>query len=628
MIDLTEVGANVDSAGNLRFGLYLPEITAAKGYAVVARLIHELDQFTPEIPPKDIVLQFDPTHPLGLWSATVNVPSLASGAGHLGAPGRYLYRYRLLGQRGGVQRIVTSFFTDPFAREAGPAKLSAFSLPDPAHPVAPFGFTDTGFQVPPLDDLIVYELQVEEFNSTFDGVTDRVDYLQGLGVNCLELMPITDVPQIFDWGYGPLHFFAPEYRWGGPEGLKRLVNACHGRGIAVILDVVYQHVSEDFAYCRVYRDSGERSPMGDFPNGDFGPMLTFQGFPFTQEYVRTANRHWLEEYHVDGFRYDNVKGFFSGPVGQDYANVVFQTYQDARTIARFADPAGYRRIIQCAEFIDEHPEAILRQTYSNCTWQDNLLNHAASMATSGFVDDHFAHLLDPLFVGYPDTRDFNGTHGPVAPFQYIDSHDHSHFIRNFGLAQGGTSDIPLGDRGQFYKLQPYAIALYTCQGIPMLWQGEEFAENYVLAGGGTSRIAIRRSMHWEYFYDDQGQPLIRIYRRLGRLRRAYRALRSRQSFYFNQFSNLAGRAIAYLRRAPATATEPEQVAMILLNFSDSVQSLSVPFPVAGTYREMLDDDLRGPSHLEVSVQNPGEFHSATIPSNYGQIFVKPVLSLP
>jgi 1,4-alpha-glucan branching enzyme len=550
------------------------------------------------------------------------------GPGHFGAPGRYLYRYRLLRQQGGQQRVTTSFFTDPFTREAGPAKLAAFTLDDPAHPSAPFDFNDAAYVVPALDDLVVYELQVGEFNSTFDGVADRLDYLEGLGVNCLELMPVTAVPQVFDWGYGPLHFFAPEDSWGGSGGLKRLVAACHARGIGVILDVVYQHVSADFAYCRVYRDSGERGPMGSFPDGEFGPVVTFTGYPFTQQYVRAANRHWLEEYHIDGFRYDNVKGFFSGPLGEDYANVAFQTYQDALTIPRFADPGGYRRIIQCAEFIDDHPEIVLRQTYSNCTWQDNLLNHAADMAKWGFVDDHFAHLLDPRSLNYPDTREFNGVQAPVGPFQYTDSHDHSHFLSNFGLTQGGAGDIPMGDRDRWYKLQPYAIALYTCQGVPMLWQGQEFAENYVLTGGGTSRIASRRDMHWEYFYDDAGQWLIRVYRRMGRLRRSCRALRSRESFYFNQASNLPGRAIAYLRRAAATADEPEQAAMVFLNFSDTDCTLSVPFPVAGTYREVLDDDRRGQNHREITVQHPGDVHSVSIPPNYGQVFVTPVLTLP
>jgi 1,4-alpha-glucan branching enzyme len=618
VIDLNEVGAHIDGAGNVRFGVYLPQITAAKGYAVVARVIHEADQFTPEVPPRDFPLSFDPDHPLGLWSATVNVPSQPAGAGHFGSPGRYLYRYRLLRQ----QNVVTSFFTDPFAREAGPATLAAFRLPDPARPQPPFAFTDTDYRTPALDELVVYELQVQEFNATFDGVVRRLDYLRGLGVNCLELMPVTDVPMVFDWGYGPLHFFAPADRWGGPAGLKRLVDACHARGMAVILDVVYQHVSADFAYCRVYADSGEAGPMGAFPGGEFGPVVTFQGCPFTQQYVRAANLHWLREYHVDGFRYDNVKGFYSGPTGEDYATVVYQTYQDALTIARFEDPAGYRRIIQCAEYIDAHPEDILRQTYSNCTWQDNLLNKAADTAAWHYVDDAFAHLLDPHYMGYPDSRDFNGVQGPTAPFQYIDSHDHSSFVVNFGLAPANQGDFPLGDRGQYYRLQPYAIALYTCQGIPMLWQGQEFAENYVLTGGGTSRIQVRRSMHWEYFYDDMGGPLIRVYRRLGRLRRACRSLRGRQSFYYNQNSDLPGRAIAYSRHAAASGAAPEEAAVVFLNFSDQERTLTVPFPVAGLYREMLDDDARG-SHLDLTVANAGDLHAVSIPANYGQVFVTP-----
>src|SRR5262249_59798645 len=116
---------------------------------------------------------------------------------------------------------------------------------------------------------------------TFDDIVAQLDYLAGLGVNVLELMPVTDFPQVFDWGYGPLHFFAPEDRWGGPPGLKRLVSACHARGMAVILDVVYQHCSADFAYVQVYRDSGESRPMGHFSDGGIRPPSTHPGPPST-----------------------------------------------------------------------------------------------------------------------------------------------------------------------------------------------------------------------------------------------------------------------------------------------------------------------------------------------------------
>jgi 1,4-alpha-glucan branching enzyme len=120
---------------------------------------------------------------------------------------------------------------------------------------------------------------------------------------------------------------------------------------------------------------------------------------------------------------------------------------------------------------------------------------------------------------------------PVAPFQYINSHDHEHLIDSFGVEYGigGQGDVQFGIRANFYKLQPFAIALYTCQGVPMLWQGQEFAENYTLPPAGDARISFRRSVHWEYFYDQYGQPLVRLYRVMARLRRRLRALRSRRS---------------------------------------------------------------------------------------------------
>jgi hypothetical protein len=89
---------------------------------------------------------------------------------------------------------------------------------------------------------------------------------------------------------------------------------------------------------------------------------------------------------------------------------------------------------------------------------------------------------------------------------------------------------------------------------------------------------------------------------------------------------MSGGAIAYLRHAAATATELEQFAMVFLNFSDFDRKLSVPFPSAGVYREMLDDDVRGTAHLDISVANMGDFQSVKIPSNYGQVFVTPALS--
>ena len=636
VIDQTKVGVHTNQGSSFAtsFGIYLPNITYLKGYQVLVRIIHENDQFDLNIPAKNFLLTFDDLDPLGFWHATINLDEYKDHSSSFGTPGTYLYRYTLLRYTGksvtwpvydpvtkeplNLQADVVSLvLTDPFATATGIGKLSAFTISDP--PSLPFQWTDADFKVPPLDDLIVYELQVEEFDASFDGVVQRLDYLTSLGVNALEFMPITAVPEVFDWGYGPLHFLAPENRWGTVVDLKHMINACHQRGIAVILDVVYQHVDPDFAYNRAYKDSGETGPMGNFPDGSFGPQITYPGFPFTQEYFRNANQHWLQEYHVDGFRYDYVPGFFDGPTGQGYANLVYQTYQDSLALPRFQDPQGFSRLIQCAEDLPD-PQGILQQTYSNAAWQDGLLNKVRDMAKYQYVDQDFVNLLNPYALGYPASRDFDGKQAPVAPFMYLNSHDHEHLITSFGIKPGigGPGDLWFGDRANTARLQPYAIALYTCQGIPMLWQGEELAENYTLPGGGNARISTPRPVHWEYFYDPYGQELIRLYRILARLRRQLPALRSRN---FSSLAILPGAmTVAYQRQTSASASSPQQTAVVLLNFSNNDQSVTISFPKAGTYREMINNDVRA-QPWDITVPHDGDTVALTIPSNYGYIFV-------
>jgi 1,4-alpha-glucan branching enzyme len=511
---------------------------------------------------------------------------------------------------------VVEWFTDPFALSTDVGELGAFDFPDLSDS---FAWGDKAFKVPEIDDLVVYELQVEEFNVTFDGVIERIAYLKSLGVNTLELMPVTSPKLDFDWGYGPLHYFAPNERCGGVQGLKRLVNACHLNGIAVILDVVYQHVAPEFAYKQLYQATGKESPMIG-QDGDFGPKADFTK-PFTLQYFLAANYHWLREYHVDGFRYDNVAGFYNNNPLKDYGTLVYQTYTLSQSFERFQGTENYSRLIQCAEDLD-NPRGIIHDTYSNSTWQDGLLNKVADMAKNNYVDADFAHLLDTRFSGYPD---FNTIPMAVAPFQYLESHDHDRLIAAVGLEPSNVpGDVRFGDRSKFYKLQPYAIALYTCQGIPMLWQGQEIAENYTLPGAGNARIGFKREVHWEHFYDIAGGSLIRLYRILGALRRDYRALRSRASYYYFSDSRPSDGVIAYHRHAPASGQELEQGAMVFLNFSDFDRELEVPFPLVGTYREMIDAGqhlFEGNPPNEIQVQAVGERKKVVVPSNYGYIFI-------
>jgi maltooligosyltrehalose trehalohydrolase len=622
-IDRSEVGAHV-SGQKVTFGVYLPGVSELAGFEVSVLVIHAADQFTPEIPPAQGVLGFNPAHPLGLWSGTLDLAILATPASQMGKNGRHFYRFQL--SRNG--QLVSRTFLDPFAIETGPGLLGAFTI----GPTATFTWSDQKYLTSPLDELIIYELNTVEFNTTFQGVIDRLPYLLGLGVNCIELMPITPVKTEFDWGYGPIGYFAPEDYLGGPAGLKALVDAAHAKGIAVILDVVYGHADgAAFAYAGVYdaiNDGAIRNPMMQTPNRDqFGRGFD-HNLEFARQYCFEANKNWLDEYHVDGFRYDNVPGFYDGNPLQKYGTLAFNTYVHSRGIPRFADPGGFSRIIQIAEDLDD-PRGILRQTFTSATWQDALLGKAENMASNGgYVDEDFAHLLDPTFGSdpYPETKDASPAGDkpfPVAPVQYLNSHDHSWLITNFGLLPPlAADDIRFGDRSRFYELQPFAIALLSCRGVPMLWEGEEFGENYLVAGAGSIRISFQRGMHWEYFYDDDGSPLVKVYRRMGHLRRALPCLRSRDFFYYNVESRPGNGIIAFRRRASAAGGLPEQVAVIVLNFSAGDQTITLPAPLAGTYREMLDRFNRpAGTEMEVTAASAGDTLTIAVPSHYGRVYV-------
>lgn len=616
MLDVGEVSARPrrDAGGQwqVRFGVYLPGITFDKGYRLKVRVIHERDQFIRGIEPTNFWLSWQNGSSWDLWSATV--PLALDADSHFGGEGRYLYRYQLL--RG--EREVTFWFSDPFGRDVGLGTLSAFTIENNPQPLQ---WTDGAFQVPEVDEMVVYELNVREFNHDFEGVVDQLDYLRELGVNVLELMPVTNVKEDVEWGYTPIGYFAPDERLGGAEEMKRLVNACHQRGMAVIVDAVYAHAHPEFPYNLVYETTGEANPMmGVFAGEFFDRPGTDYRKEFTRDYFFELNRYWLEEYHVDGFRYDYVPGIYDGPLGQGYADLVFRTYEHSKTIARFQAAGGRSKIVQCAEHLPD-PKGVLSQTYSNCCWQDGLLNCARDMARGGYVGESFAHALDPEFLGYANqyNNPATGESFPVAPFQYLESHDHRRFLNEFGqIALRDLLGEPYGDRERFYKVQPYVIALYTAKGIPMLWHGQEFGENWGVPGGGLGRNLFERPLRWEYFYDRAGKALVRLHRIMGGLRRRHRALRSRGYFYYYfDADHLRKGVIAYRRDAEAANGHAAESLIVAVNFSDCEAEVWIPFPTAGQWTEQIDGTLPA-----LQVTQNGQWTPVKIASNYGAVYAR------
>ena len=245
------------------------------------------------------------------WDSTAS-PLTLEGNGHWSVdfrsatPGQH-YQYVI---RNGNDTI---WRTDPREQEVTNS-VGDSVIADPE-----FNWTDQGFGIPPWNELVIYEMHIGTFNDIvggtpgdLDGAIERLDHLQDLGINCIELMPVNEFPGDFSWGYNPSHPFAVESIYGGPEALKRFVDAAHNRGIAVLLDVVHNHYGPNDM--DLWRFDG-------WSQGDFGGIYFYQDErSFTQwgdtrpdygrgevrQYIRDNAVMWLQEFHMDGFRWDST----------------------------------------------------------------------------------------------------------------------------------------------------------------------------------------------------------------------------------------------------------------------------------------------------------------------------------
>jgi maltooligosyltrehalose trehalohydrolase len=217
----------------------------------------------------------------GYWSGAF--PDVRPGA---------RYRYRLNGDGAKV-------FPDPASRFQPDGVHGPSQVIDPA-----FRWTDQEWRPRDHSDLVFYELHVGTFtqDGTFRGVIDRLPYIAQLGVTAIELMPVGDFPGCRNWGYDGVSIFAPARCYGTPDDLRRLVNAAHQHGLAVFLDVVYNHMGPDGAYVQAfspyYFTDRHRSPWGDGVNLDGAHSEEVRNF-----FIANAVQ-WLREYHMDGLRLD------------------------------------------------------------------------------------------------------------------------------------------------------------------------------------------------------------------------------------------------------------------------------------------------------------------------------------
>jgi maltooligosyltrehalose trehalohydrolase len=394
-------------------------------------------------------------HPLeveedGWFSATV--PGIGAGA---------RYKYRL---------DEKDAFPDPASRSQPDGVHEPSAVVDP-----PFPWTDEGWRGVSADDLVIYELHVGTATEegTFDALIGRLDDVVALGATAVEPMPIAEFPGAHNWGYDGVYLYAPESSYGGPDAFRRFVDAAHARGLAVILDVVYNHLGPEGNYLHAvtggqYFTDRHCTPWGDAIDYARGPVREFA--------VHNA-LHWAHEYHVDGLRMDATHAILD--------DSEIHLLQELGNRVRESLPAD-RHFVLIAE--DERNERrVLLPPPEGCgldgVWADDF-HHQLRRHTAGDHEAYFSDytgsaqdivrtLRQGWFYEGQESRNHGAARGtpadglPTRAFVHcIQNHDQ---VGNRAFGDRLTESIPL----PVYRAATALLLLspYT----PLLWMGQEWA---------------------------------------------------------------------------------------------------------------------------------------------------------
>ena len=340
-----------------------------------------------------------------------------------------------------------------------------------------FNWTDSGFSARPLSEALIYELHIGTFTpqGTFDSAIERLDYLVELGITHVELMPVAEFSGSRGWGYDGVDLFAPHHAYGGPDGLKRLVNACHAKGLAVILDVVYNHFGPSGNYLSrfgPYLTSRYKTPWGDAVN------LDGRGSDEVRRFFCDNAISWMRDYHIDGLRLDAVHAILD----MSPRHFLEQLSEEIEELAR----STQRRLLLIAEDDLNDPCVVTsreRGGYGlDAQWDEDFHHSLHTVLTGeryGYYSDFgtlaqlaktlgHAFAYDGQYSAYRDRR-----HGRSAAG--LSGNNFVGFIQNHDQVGNRAKGDRISHLVNAARVRIGAAVVTLGPFIPMFFQGEEWA---------------------------------------------------------------------------------------------------------------------------------------------------------
>lgn len=472
----------------------------------------------------------------------------------------------------------------------------------------------TEYQRPDKESLVIYELLIRDFleDHSFSSLIDTLDYLEGLGINAIELMPVNEFGGNISWGYNPSSHIALDKYYGTPDKFKEFVDESHKRGIAVIVDVVLNHATNDHSLYQLY-DFGSNPYFNTSPKHSYNVHNDFNHqYSGTQQYTKLMIEHWINEYKVDGFRWDLTKGFTQNCTSDDESCT--NSYQQDRVdvLKKYAD---YQWEVD-PDFIvifehlgtdqEETQWADYRIDEGNGIMLWGKMNSQYNEATMGYHEGGKSNLFGVL----SDSKSFQKRH----LVGYMESHDEQWLMfktRSFGNSSG---DYNVKDLSTALDRQELVGAFFfTLPGPKMMWQFGELGYGYGNSGeqclkpGGDSNgdcapsVAGRvdpKPIRWDYYEDSDRIELYNTWSNIINLRNSSEAFTNPETTFYS----LSGAT----KRIRFTHSDTDVV--IAGNFGVTATTLDLDFTKDGVWFDYLGLSQIDVTGAKSSIDlGPGEF---------------------
>ena len=452
----------------------------------------------------------------------------------------------------------------------------------------------TDFKIDDPNNLIIYELLLRDFTSTGDinGALEKLPYLKSLGINAIELMPVQEFDGNDSWGYNPCFFFALDKAYGTLNDYKKFVDACHKEGIAVILDVVYNHATGAHPFARLYWDGTKNQTASNNPWFNAENPHHYQFFhdfnheqSMVREFIKRNLAFLLNEYKFDGIRFDFSKGFTQTPGEAKEENA-----QRIQTLIE------YNKAIKAA-----NPNAVVILEHFCVDGEEIWLANEGMKLWRNVSEPYYQSAM-----GYAEKSSFSQLYHKSTPYMpfgvyvsYMESHDEERAA--FKQLKYGNWDLNTNLSARMKRLGTNAAFCFTVPGSKMLWQFGELGYDFAIEfNGRTGRKPIR----WEYMDVAERYNLYTTYSKLINFRTQNPELFTSEAEFtwhiepqdWDWNNDNKGRLIKIKKG--------EKEVVIVGNFMNTNVTAHSQFTSTGNWYNMIDNEIITVSSTNQSIEIP------------------------